>query len=128
MAKCTRRPASMSTKGIYEIDELWTYVGKKEKEAWITYSLDRHSGTVIDFKVGSRTKENLQAVVISTLAFHPIKVCTDGLNTYRSLVPNNLHRIGLPHTRRIERFNLNLRTHLKRLEKDHLFFAKSDYA
>jgi insertion element IS1 protein InsB len=110
---------------IYEIDELWTFIGKKDNETWIAYVIDRESKEVIDYRVGARTKENLKAITDQVLAMSPMKVCTDGLNTYKSLIPESLHRIGLPNTRHIERFNLNLRTHLKRLSRKTICFSRS---
>jgi insertion element IS1 protein InsB len=45
---------------VYEIDELWTYVKSKSNETWIMNALDRESKMVLDFRVGARTKLNLQ--------------------------------------------------------------------
>jgi insertion element IS1 protein InsB len=112
-------------KGAYEIDELWTFIGKKQNEAWVMYALDRESKAVVDFRVGARTKSNLESITHLTLATLPKKVCTDGLNIYKTLVPDGLHKVGLPNTRHIERFNLNLRTHLKRLSRKTICFSKS---
>jgi insertion element IS1 protein InsB len=125
IAAKTNRPSDRASGGIYEIDELWTYVGSKETKVWITYALHRQSKAVVDFTVGSRTKEHLSAIATTTLALQPTKVCTDGLSVYRTLIPFNLHNVGLPHTRRIERFNLNLRTHLKRLSRKTIAFSKT---
>jgi IS1 family transposase len=41
------------------MDELWTFVGNKKNETWISYMIDRVSKQVVDYKVGARTKENL---------------------------------------------------------------------
>lgn len=41
------KPFNTSVNGIYEIDELWTYVGRKEEEVWITYSIDRVKKTIL---------------------------------------------------------------------------------
>ena len=111
--------------GTYEIDELWTFIGSKENEAWVMYALDRESKSVVDFRVGARTKFNLSSITDSTLLTLPKKICTDGLNIYKTLVPESLHKVGLPNTRHIERFNLNLRTHLKRLSRKTICFSKS---
>ncbi len=89
------------------------------------YALDRESKSVVDFRVGARTKFNLSSITDSTLLTLPKKICTDGLNIYKSLVPEGLHKVGLPNTRHIERFNLNLRTHLKRLSRKTICFSKS---
>ena len=126
IARSINKSYSSIRNGVYEIDELWTFIGSKSNETWITYAFDRMSKTVIDFKVGSRTKENLKTITDSVLSLNPKKVCTDGLNIYRSLIPETLHRIGLPNTRHIERQNLNLRTHIKRLGRKTICFSKSE--
>jgi len=125
IAKSINKSYSFVKNRIYEIDELWTYIGRKGNEVWITYSIDRSTKEVIDFHVGERTKEKIQLVTNNVLALEPKKVCTDGLMVYKSLIPKILHRTGLPDTRHIERFNLNLRTHLKRLSRKTICFSRS---
>ncbi|MBS1509121.1 MAG: IS1 family transposase [Bacteroidetes bacterium] len=125
IAMSIRKSCSNGKNGVYEIDELWTYVGSKRSELWITYSFDRRNKAVIDFTVGARTKENLDTVTKGVLALNPVKVCTDGLPIYRNLIPKCLHHVGLPNTRHIERFNLTLRMHLKRLARKTICFSRS---
>lgn len=125
LARKISKPFSLLKGRIYELDELWTFVGSKHSEVWITYSIDRESKSIMDFKVGQRTKENIQQVTETVLSLDPLRVCTDGLITYRTLIPETIHRVGLPNTRHIERFNLTLRTHLKRLNRKTICFSKS---
>jgi insertion element IS1 protein InsB len=126
IARSINKPISFCKNGTYEIDELWTYVAKKSNETWIMYVFDRATKTVIDFKVGSRTKVNLQSLTDQALLLEPRNICTDGLNIYRSLIPENIHHIGLVNTRHIERHNLNIRTHLKRLSRKTICFSRSE--
>ncbi|WP_078832860.1 IS1 family transposase [Sediminibacterium ginsengisoli] len=51
----------------------------------------------------------------------PGKVYADRLPLYRSLLPAAIHRAGNYCTNRMERNNLNIRTHLKCLARNHLF-------
>lgn len=125
IAKSINKSYSYVKNRICEIDELWTFVGSKRNEVWITYSIDRGTKEVIHFHGGERTKEKIQQVTNKVLAMEPRRVCTDGLTVYKSLIPKALNRIGLPNTRHIERFNLNLRTHLKRLSRKTICFSKS---
>ena len=46
----------------YEVDEIRTYVGKKDRLYWIVYALERASKKVMDFAVGSRTNQTLGKV------------------------------------------------------------------
>lgn len=89
------KPFHVLQNGVYELDELWTYVGCKSNNVWIMYAFDRKTGTVIDFCVGSRTKANIKRITDQVLSFNPSIVCTDGLNIYQSLLPKTIHRVGL---------------------------------
>lgn len=119
------KPFHGERNSIYELDELWSFVGSKENETWIMYAFDRNTRSVIDFRTGSRNKANLKSLTDQVLSFEPKRICTDGLAIYQSLLPASLHRVGLPGTRHIERHNLNLRTHLKRLSRRTICFSKS---
>lgn len=125
LANALKKPIQLVRSRIYEIDEMWSYVGKKTNEIWIMYVLDRATKEVIDFRVGPRTKRNLQDLTDQALHLVPMKICTDGLITYRKLLPANIHSAQAINTRNIERFNLNLRTHLKRLSRKTICFSKS---
>src|SRR5690606_8851336 len=101
IARAINRPYTFVKNRVYEIDELWTYIGKKANETWVMYVLDRASKEVIDFRVGARTKINLQGLTGHALSMNPKIICTDGLMTYRNLVPEHVHRIGGMNTRHI---------------------------
>ncbi len=58
-ARLIAKPIISLANRIYEMDELWTFVGNKKNETWISYMIDRVSKQVVDYKVGARTKENL---------------------------------------------------------------------
>jgi IS1 family transposase len=108
----------------YEMDELWTYCGSKANELYISYAINRKSKQVIDFVIGKRTKENLEKIVNTVVSFNPVKIYTDGLNIYPTLIPTGLHKAGKRLTNHIERFNLTLRTHIKRLVRSTIAFSK----
>lgn len=119
------KPFHGSRNGVYELDELWSFFGRKDNETWIMYAFDRTTRSVIDFRAGSRNKANLKSLTDQVLSFEPKAVCTDGLVIYQSLLPKSMHKVGLPGTRHIERYNLNIRTHLKRLSRRTICFSKS---
>ena len=119
------KPFQQLTNRVYEIDEMWTYIGRKANEVWILYILDRKTRTVIDFRVGSRSKKNIRSLTDQLLNAKPKAICTDGLTLYKTLVPGNIHRVTPMSTRHIERHNLNLRMHLKRLSRKTICFSKS---
>jgi IS1 family transposase/transposase-like protein len=112
---------------VYEIDEMQTFIGQNHPScyAYVTYAINRATKKVIDFVVGSRTKEMIGKVVLKVLDLSPRRIYTDGLNVYPSLVPADIHRVFRFHTNAIERNNLTLRTHIKRLSRKTICFSKS---
>lgn len=118
------RPAVSKGK-TYEVDELRTYVGNKKRLVWIVYALERESGKEVSFHVGARTNKTL-SVVLQTLKLSEAKhIYTDGLKNYKFLIQNNIHKVTSFGTNHIERFNLNLRIHLKRLNRRTICFSRS---
>lgn len=111
--------------GNYEIDELRTYCGKKKQEHWVMYALHRESRQIVYVLNGSRTKANLQEVVKKVLSFTPRKIYTDGLPVYKYLVPSVQHGVFQRCINYIERKNLTLRQHLRRLSRRTLGYSRS---
>jgi len=115
----------IKTGKIYEVDELRTYIKNKNNDCWVIYALDKQTGQVVDLKVGKRTKTNLQRVTDTLLLAKCKKIYTDGLTTYRHIIPSVIHKIKRYGINRIERKNLSLRTHLKRLNRKTICYSKS---
>jgi insertion element IS1 protein InsB len=109
----------------YEMDELKTYIKNKNNEYWVIYALDRDSGQVSDFKVGKRTKKNIKKVTDTLILSECKQIHTDGLGLYKYIIPTGLHNRRRYGTNKIERKNLSLRTHLKRLSRKTICYSKS---
>lgn len=107
------------------MDELHTYIGSKKQECWIIYALERQSKKVVAFSIGRRSSENIAQVTQKVLRRAPKVIYTDKLNTYPALIPANVHQVRKGRTNSIERYNLTLRTHLKRLGRKTICFSKS---
>jgi len=109
----------------YEMDEIWTFIGNKTNVAWITYAIERKSKRVVGFALGSKTKENIQPLVNELILSVAKHIYTDRLNIYPALIPNTTHKRFQYCTNIIERNNLTLRTHLKRLGRKTICFSRS---
>lgn len=109
----------------YEVDELFTYVGNKYNRICIAYSLNPQTREVIDFIVGRRNKTNLMKITSTLLLSDAKQIVTDKLNIYKELIPNEIHSTKHRGINRIERQNLTLRTHLKRLNRRTICYSKS---
>ena len=106
------------------MDEMQTFVGNKDNEQWLIYAIDKGSRKVVDILVGRRTKENIKKIVDRVLIYQPKRICTDKLNIYPGLVDRTIHKAGRYITNRIERLNLTLRTHIKRLSRKTICYSK----
>ena len=126
IAASINKPTHIRLGSIYEIDEMWTFSGSKKNQQWISYIYDRSTKTVVDFVVGRRNGDFLRPMVSEVLRHQPRLIATDGLSVYKSLIPPTLHITSAHQTLNIERNNLNLRTHLKRLSRKTICFSKSD--
>jgi insertion element IS1 protein InsB len=125
MAEAISRPVVMLDQVSLEVDELWTYIKRKENEYWVAYAIDRRTRLVVDFIVGKRTKATLKELIDSLLRLNPKVIRTDKLTIYEYLIPKKLHRRGATLINRIERKNLSIRTHLKRLSRRTICFSRS---
>jgi insertion element IS1 protein InsB len=110
---------------IYEVNELKTYVKKKTNDYWVIYAIDKESRQVVDFKAGKRTKKNIKRVTDTLLLAECKQIYTDGLDIYGFVIPKKTHSVKRYGTNHIERKNLSLRTHLKRLNRKTICYSKS---
>ena len=110
---------------VLEVDELRTFIGHKANEYWLAYALNSRTGEIVDFVVGKRTKRTLRQLV-NTLLLSDVKIIrTDKLSMYRGLIPTSTHCSQVNGTNHIERKNLTIRTHLKRLSRRTICFSRS---
>jgi insertion element IS1 protein InsB len=109
----------------YELDELCIYVKSKSKKRWIAYAMRKDTKEVVDFSIGSRTNNTLRKVTDNLILSNAVKVFTDKLPNYNSLLPSAIHATEYRSTNQIERKNLTLRTHLKRLSRRTICFSKN---
>lgn len=109
----------------YEVDEILTYVGSKKKLYWIVYALEKDTRRVVDFAIGSRTNKTLRKITDRLLLSSASKVYTDKLLNYKYLIPKDIHSTKYRGTNYIERNNLTIRTHLKRLNRRSICYSKS---
>src|SRR5437879_5167687 len=101
-ARSIRRPFEILMGKEYEVDEMRTYIGNKQRLYWIVYALRKDTREVIDFKVGKRTKKTLQKVVDTLLLSNARRVHTDGYRPYQNLIPLEVHRQTKYNINRIE--------------------------
>ena len=108
-----------------ELDEMWSFVEKKKKQCrlWLAYSPKHRQ--MLAYSLGRRTDESLQKLLGKLSAVQVTRFYTDNWESYQNLIPEVRHWIGKRGTQRIERQNLNFRTHLKRLQRRTICFSKT---
>ena len=119
------KPAIVLNQTELEVDELHTFIGRKGNEYWLAYALNKENGQVVDFVLGRRSKRTLRTLTNTLLLSGVGMIRTDGLSIYRSLIPRNRHQYGAYCINHIERKNLTVRTHLKRLSRRTICYSRS---
>ena len=109
----------------FEVDEMFIKISNGKKQNWLIYAIEQKTKNVIDFVIGRRNTENLKLVIDKVLLLNPKRIYTDGLNMYPSLIPQEIHKRFQYCTNKIERMNLNLRTHIKRLSRKTICFTRN---
>jgi insertion element IS1 protein InsB len=109
-----------------EPDEFWSFVRNKSNQRWTWYAIERKSGCILARHNGKR--KDLDFLVLwNLLQAFPISVYhTDDRSSYSRYIPEAKHRTGKENTWKIERKNLNFRTHIKRLTRKTICFSKSE--
>lgn len=125
ISKRITRPYPILKESTYQVDELFNYIKNKENRICIAYSFEPRTRNVIDFIVGRRNKMNLRKVTETLILSNAKKICTDKLNIYKELIPDEIHSTKHRAINHIERNNVNLRTHLKRLGRRTICYSKS---
>ena len=120
-----KRPFVLTYGKNYQMDELFTYIGNKKNRICVAYAIDAETGKAIDLVVGRRTKASLSKVISTLLLSNPQKIITDKLPLYKELIPHEIHSLKFRGINKLERLNLTLRTHLKRLNRRTICYSKS---
>ena len=80
IAASIKKPAIPLQRKTFELDEVRTYVKKKEHQYWIAYALCHETKQVVDFIVGKRNKRTLRRIVNRMLLFEVKTIKTHKLN------------------------------------------------
>ncbi|MEZ5452561.1 MAG: IS1 family transposase [Thiothrix sp.] len=110
---------------VCEMDEQWSYVGKKSQQRWLWYAWSPHLKRVFAYALGSRGDDTLKILLDRVKGFNFRLFCTDDWGAYDRLLPEDKHLVTKKFTQSIERQNLNFRTRIKRLQRKTICFSKS---
>ena len=126
----TLAPAAQDEE-VLELDELWSFVLKRENKRWILLALCRRTRQVVAYAIGDRSERTCRSL------WKRIPQCyrkgifyTDFWESYQKVLPEGQHQPvgkGSGQTSHdVERWNCTLRQRLGRFVRKTLSFSKSD--
>ena len=107
-----------------QIDELWSYVGKKKNKVWMLYAYCSESGEVLAFTLGKRNIKTMKNLMLKLKHIEVDFFLTDHWQAFSAILPYEKHLIGKVFTKAIEGVNTFFRTRLRRLVRKTVCFSK----
>jgi len=111
--------------GEAEMDEMWSFVGKKKEPRWLWHAIDHCTGAVLAYVFGRRKDEVFLKLKGLLEPFGLTRYYTDHWGAYTRHLDPDVHSPGKRHTQKIERKHLTLRTRIKRLVRKTICFSKT---
>lgn len=112
-----------------EIDEIWSFVRRKGKQAWVWIALSFQTRQVVAMVVGDRSAQTCRKLGERLpQAYRSVLVYTDLHKAYFAVLPREQHQAcknGSGLTNAVERFNLSLRQRVGRMVRKTLWFSGS---
>jgi insertion element IS1 protein InsB len=113
-----------------ELDELWSFVGKKANRQWVWIAMDATTRQVIAFHVGDRSQTSAEHLWANLPVGYRERAIfyTDHYIVYKGVIPPAQHRAISKlarTTNHVERFNCTLRQRVSRLVRSTLSFSKN---
>ncbi|PPT07035.1 hypothetical protein CKA32_005839 [Geitlerinema sp. FC II] len=114
---------------IVQMDELWSFVGRKPVKQWVWLALNAETREIVGVYIGARDREAARKLWKSLPPVY--RQCatgyTDLWESYQTVLPSKRHKAvekDSGKTSYIERFNNTLRQRVSRLVRKTLSFSK----
>ncbi len=108
-----------------EVDEMWSFVKRKQEPRWLWHAIDHRSGKVVAYMFGLRQDEVFLKLTALLEPFGIRRYYTDSWGAYTRHIEADKHQPGKCNTQKIERKHLTLRTRIKRLTRKTICFSKT---
>ncbi len=108
-----------------ELDEMWSFVAKKQNQRWLWHAIDHNSGNVLAYVLAPHEDDAFLKLKCLLQPFGIIHWYTDGWGAYDRHLDKDIHHVGKRNTQKIERKHLTLRTRIKRLTRKTICFSKT---
>jgi len=107
-----------------QIDEQWSYVGKKSKKVWMIYAYAPQTGEVLGFAMGKRNRKTIYNLMLKLKTLEIDFFLTDNWEAFKAVLPGEKHLVGKQFTKAIEGINTWFRTRIRRLVRRTVCFSK----
>jgi IS1 family transposase/transposase-like protein len=110
-----------------EVDEFWTYVGKKRNKIWLIYAYHRQTGEIVAYVWGKRNRKTAKKLrdKLKSLDVSYDVIYSDKWDSFVAVFQVDNHIIGKENTKGIEGNNCRLRHRIRRaFRKTCCFFKK----
>lgn len=107
-----------------QIDEQWSYVGKKEKKVWMLYAYAPQEDEILGFAMGKRSAETVRRLMMKLKGLDIQWFLTDWWEAFAAVLPAHKHLSGKQYTKNIEGINTWFRTRVRRLMRKTTCFSK----
>ena len=118
------------TGDVLELDEMWSFVGKKRTKRWLWIALCRRTRQVVSFYIGRRDNASCKQLWQGLPPDYATCACiSDSWHTYPEVIPSHQHTLVSKASKanaRVERWNNTLRQRLGRFVRRTLSFSKTD--
>ena len=124
-SKCMLIPRQRHYKSV-QIDEFWSYVGKKRRKRWLIYAYAPETKEVLAYVIGRRDIKTVKKLYAKLKELEIDEYCTDNWRAFVSVFADENHKIGKEFTRDIEGVNNSLRVRNRRFVRRTTCFSKED--
>jgi IS1 family transposase len=109
-----------------EVDEFWTYVGKKSNKVWLVYAYQRETGDIGAFVWGKRDLKTTGALKkkLSDFEVSYGSIAIDDWDSFLTVFKGTNHLVGKKYTVGIEGNNCRLRHRIRRAFRKTCCFSK----
>ena len=107
-----------------QLDEQWSYVGRKEKKVWMLYAYAVEEDEIIAFTRGKRSAGAVRNLFVKLKALNIDLFLTDEWEAFKVVLPKKKHWVGKQYTKAIEGINTFFRTRVRRLMRRTVCFSK----
>lgn len=107
-----------------QIDERWSYVGRKEKKVWLLNAYAVDEDEIIAFTMGKRSAQAVPNLYVKLKLLDIDLFLIDEWEAFGAVLPKAKHLIGKAFTKAIEGMNTFFRTRVRRLMRRTVCFSK----